>query len=307
MLKEIPYFFDEPFADSSQIPTLLLCKESKKFITVALTGDGGDEVFGGYNRHILGPKILKVRNYLPKIFVNSNSVNILAKPFIGILTKLRILHPNSKLRLDHFVDVFKRSSSFASFYEYITDISNDSVNKVLAIKDSYSDLKINDSFSHLDLCDQEALMMLDFLDYLPSDVLVKVDRASMRYSLETRAPFLDRRVVEHSWSLNIKTKINRNSGKFILKKILQDFIPDELISRPKQGFSIPLDDWLRNPLSSWKSKILNEERIRFIGVLNYETVKNLIDRHDEGENHGALIWNILILQLWCEQKSIQVR
>ena len=113
--------------------------------------------------------------------------------------------------------------------------------------------------------------MLDFLDYLPSDVLVKVDRASMRYSLETRAPFLDRRVVEHSWSLNIKTKINRNSGKFILKKILQDFIPDELISRPKQGFSIPLDDWLRNPLSSWKSKILNEERIRVIGVLNYET------------------------------------
>ena len=301
LLKQVPYIYDEPFADSSQIPTLLLCRESRKYITVALTGDGGDEVFGGYNRYIYGPKFLSLKKIIPNKLFTSFGINIFAKPLIKLMTKLRFLPASSQLRLSRFVDVFRSSKDLSGFYENITDLSN--LSDELLIKKSYENIPStdNEEIIDLDINDQEALMMYDFMSYLPSDILTKVDRSSMHFSLETRAPFLDRRTVEHAWSLNISHKIKRNSGKHVLKEIINDFIPINLIDRPKQGFSIPLDDWLRNPLYSWISLILDEERIRGVGIFDPIEIKNILLRHQSGENLGAIIWNVIIFQLWHEK------
>ena len=151
--------------------------------------------------------------------------------------------------------------------------------------------------------DLEKVMLMDTINYLPDDILVKVDRASMSVSLETRAPFLDPRVFRYAWSLPSSLKINGSKTKFILREVLSNYIPKEMIERPKKGFGIPLDDWLRGPLKNWADALLNKELINSEKLLNAEVVEKLWSDHSQGKiNNGPLLWNILMFQLWLKDE-----
>ena len=288
VIPTIPQHWDEPFADSSQIPTLLLSKLTRPHVTVALSGDGGDELFLGYQRYFwaahwsrLAKVPLSMRNQLGKV---SNLIPRKAYSLLGsrggkIHSRLDLLGAKN------YSDFYKRLVSMHPTPEEF--VLNGESSILPDLDNTY------DSFT--------AASLWDFQHYLPDDILTKVDRASMAYGLEARVPLLDHKVVEFAATLPSSMNITPNGGKSLLKKLLYRHIPQELIDRPKKGFSVPIEQWLGNDLKEWCSDMLSVEMIQKHGILKPDMVQDLWHRYLSGENEWyALLWTILMLQNWLE-------
>jgi len=302
LIPEIPKVYSEPFGDSSQLPTYLLSKFAKENVTVALSGDGGDELFGGYNRYL----------FSEKIYFNSMRLNIALKRMIGnfgtsvkpstikYFSDFLRLVPE-KYRIRNIEDkLFKVSElllqdSPEEFYEVVTSH--------IGRKDEiiFHDEENTFCRSAFDDCFISSMMKSDFLDYLPNDILTKVDRASMAVSLETRAPFLDHRIVEYAWSLPIDFKIAKGKGKLPLREILYKYVSKEIIERPKMGFGVPLASWLRGPLLEWSSSLINSNTLKQLDFVNFELINSKWNEHQKGiRNHHNFLWNVLMFVSWLE-------
>ncbi|MBF9061017.1 asparagine synthase (glutamine-hydrolyzing) [Rhodobacterales bacterium HKCCSP123] len=309
LIPDLARVYGEPFADSSQIPTLLLCREARAHVTVALTGDGGDEIFGGYNRHVLAPRIWSRMSRLPSVLKR-------AAPGAGRLMQ-RLAGPGGRVpgmagrlglsaavveKAARFGEVAAGSSSLRDVYLGLTRHCDD---PSVYLQARAAPAPVGSWEALSDLQPEERMMALDSTGYLPGDILVKVDRAAMAASLETRAPFLDARTVEAAWSLALSHRIRDGLGKAILRDILFRHVPRGLIERPKQGFAVPIGAWLRGPLRDWAEDLLDRERLEAGGCLAADPVRELWSQHLSARaDRGQLLWSILMLQQWLEEWAL---
>lgn len=300
----LPSVYDEPFADSSQLPTFLLSEITQKKVKVALSGDGGDELFGGYYRYFLADR------YNKYIFSQPKFLKLLMKKTINTLPLFfwnfaGLFLPNSfggkqfgdKLfKLSHLLDNDDQTAFQKRIISNCNDLSQNMINSNEK-QSKYFDKNFETIFPDI----IKRMQVLDFSSYLPDDILTKVDRASMYNSLEVRVPFLDNLVIDHAFRLNRKHYLSNGNGKTILKEILYRFVPKELIDRPKMGFGIPLGKLL---VKSFKEKIeyyLNSKNIENQKIFNIDFYRNLWQEHKEGKrNWQFLLWNFLVFQIWYE-------
>ncbi len=299
--------YDEPFADSSQIPTYIVAKLAQKSVTVSLSGDGADELFGGYNRYLLTFKLWNKISHIPLWLRDLiSSLVRLIKPQIYNLVFKYFTFKGTILNLSNIGDKLHKamnvltSKSHFELYERLISSWDDSSTVVIgaeAPKEFVS--SISDEFKDFDPISQ--MMAFDLLTYLPDDILCKVDRAAMGVSLETRVPFLDHNVMEFAWSLPLDFKIYNNKTKWVLREVLYKYVPKSLIERPKMGFGIPLDSWLRGDLKSWADDLLNENRLIKEGYFNPAPVRQKWEEHISGKRNWANhLWPILMFQSWLE-------
>jgi asparagine synthase (glutamine-hydrolysing) len=307
VIPNLPSIYDEPFADSSQIPTHLVAALAREHVTVSLSGDGGDELFGGYNRYLMTKQLWRKISALPKAVRGAVAHAITAVPSSawtkagraagGLLPKVA--------QVDRLGDKVHKgagmlgSGSDAELYRSMLSCWPDPASVVLGAIEPAT--QATGSSPRLRDVDGVARMMaLDMLGYLPNDILVKVDRAAMAVSLETRVPFLDRDVVEFAWRIPESQKIRRGETKWILRQLLYRHVPRELIERPKMGFGVPLDEWLRGPLRDWAETLLDERRLRDEGYFRAKPIRDLWQSHLRGSNEQYRLWTILMFQSWLE-------
>lgn len=296
VVPELKNIYSEPFADASQIPTYLISHLTRKHVTVAISGDAGDEVFGGYNRYLFAPKIYRASQKIPR------GLRALARGGVNLFPAnlWDSLLPFPSERLYKLSSTLSKSSPI-EIYQRLLSHWDDYDNPVLT-DEHLSEFKFEDET----LSFEESMMLRDLYHYLPDDILTKVDRASMAVSLESRIPFLDHELVEFAWSLPLEFKIQNGISKRILREILYKYVPKNLIERPKQGFSVPLDSWLRNELRDWGESLLLKEKIDEAGLLNYSVIKRKWDEHQKGQrNWQHLLWDVLIFQDWYENSFIR--
>jgi asparagine synthase (glutamine-hydrolysing) len=283
--------YDEPFADSSQLPTSLISEYSKKSVSVILSGDGGDELFGGYNRYIEPFKRIQGLDFKSKLI---KIMNKLSNSNLEKIEKL-FLVPNIKERVRNYKkeDLGKTYIALLTMFRNLSDIVKSEYYEEISNFDQFND-SIKNYF--------EKFMYFDTMHYLPDDILTKVDRASMHYSLEVRVPLLDHRIVEFAWSIPREYKLNLNKQKIILRELLEKKIPKKLVSKKKIGFGIPIDNWLRTILLNKCNYFLDKERIEKFGILKSDFVKKLWDNHKNKEfNYGYKLWNIIMFQKWLDK------
>ena len=294
--------YDEPYADTSQIPTLFMSRFAKEKVGVVLSGDGGDELFGGYNRYIWAPKALKYKNNLifKKFFdlLNSNNIEFiynLVKPFL--ISKYKFKSPKDK------IIKFKKTLTKSSDLEIYKDLTRNTNNKYIKFENNYDhNSDILDRIWSLGNSFEDKMMLSDILTYLPDDILVKIDRASMACSLETRVPFLDKSVIEFGINLNNEYKFSNNQNKILLRKLLSNKIPKKLLMSNKRGFDSPMDEWMRKPLKNWCNDMLNSSKLYSNFDINKKSLIN--DWHDFIDNKNEKmfpIWNMVILSSWLEK------
>lgn len=297
VIPKIAGIYGEPFADSSQIPTYLVSQLARKEVTVALSGDAGDELFGGYHRYFLASRVVSL---LSNPFLNRLIRHFPEKIFYALryFPQKNVLHFSKKFqKLKQLA--FYLNDSFSSLYHEFCTQSQRKEALILQGKErevitQARFLTLFDSFSKF-----EWMMLIDTLTYLLDDILVKVDRAAMSVSLETRIPFLDHTIFEFAWALPEKYKFNASSGKLVLKHLLYRYLPSHLIDRPKMGFGIPFAEWLRGGLSTWAKDLLNKDTLQGQGYLNVNLVQSYLNDHlsNKRDWHGIL-WNILMFQEW---------
>jgi len=299
---ELAHWYDEPFADSSQIPTLLLSRLARQHVTVALSGDGGDEVFAGYNRHFWATRIWNKAERIPG-FARSAAAGLIKSispgAWDGLAKALPVagLPPQLGDKL-HKVASILGAHSIDEVYRRLVSQWQDPTSALLNAEEHKGVLW--DATTADDRPDAIGRMqMLDMLTYLPDDILTKVDRASMAASLEARVPLLDHRVVEFAWSLPRDFMVRGGQGKAILRDVLYRHVPRELIERPKMGFGVPLGEWLRGDLRDWAEDLLDTQRLKEDGFFNATTVRTVWDEHlsNRRNNHHAL-WTVLMFQAW---------
>ncbi|MGP5439698.1 asparagine synthase (glutamine-hydrolyzing) [Psychrobacter faecalis] len=277
--------FCEPFADSSQIPTYLVSKMAKQHVTVALSGDAGDELFGGYNTYQLLPKIWKIISPLPA------PVRRLASKLLSGLPM-----PEKLLKLVEVLPVNNR----AEFYNLVVSHWKNAEQLVIGSKNISTVLTDKSLWSNVDSF-EEWMMSIDAQQYMIDDILVKVDRTAMANSLEVRVPMLDHRVVELAWQLPLDMKIRDKTGKWVLREVLYKYVPKELIERPKKGFSIPLAQWLRGPLREWAEPLLAEKRLTEEGYFYPDKIRQAWEDHLQGRiDNSSKLWSVLMFQSWLE-------
>ncbi|WP_108647136.1 asparagine synthase (glutamine-hydrolyzing) [Polynucleobacter rarus] len=315
--------YDEPFADSSQIPTHLVCKAARQHVTVALSGDAGDELFGGYNRYFWGPRIWNRISWLPystRQILGSMIAGLPINIWDSLSKPINAMLPNSSKvsrlgdkahKLAHRLSTIQ---DLDGLYWSLVSEWEDPANSLL-IRDSqilstenisqelFNPLNINFPTVGLEES-QQRMMYFDSMTYLPDDILCKVDRAAMATSLETRVPFLDHRVVELAWQLPLNMKIRDNKGKWALRQVLYKYVPKELIERPKAGFGIPIGQWLRGPLKDWANSLLDERVIRSQGYFKVEIIQKKWQEHIRGDRDNTTsLWSILMFQSWITHQG----
>ena len=305
VVPNIHRIYDEPFADSSQIPTYLISKLASNDVKVTLSGDAGDEIFSGYNRYRFAKNVWPYIKAIPYP-VRSQLSKVMSKISAKQAERLFSFFPSyaknfsyGSQKLYKFADILE-SNSLDSYYDKLT---SQTLHPSNFLKDKTTNFPRRLKLAQdLDTCeDFERLMIYDALEYLPDDILVKLDRASMNVSLESRVPFLDPRISEFAWKLPHNLKIRGSTTKYILREVLKKYLPENSIQGPKMGFSIPLDSWLRGPLRSWSEDLLDRESIIDKGYLDYENIIPIWKKHKKGEiNAGPILWNILMFQLWVE-------
>lgn len=302
--------WDEPFADSSQLPTLLVMKLARKGVSVALSGDGADELFGGYNRYTYGPGLMRRMGWMPTVLRQATGALLTGIPTTIINRAFGSLTANHGVSLPgekaHKLGQKLKNSDFGSIDElYLSLLTEWPDSADVVINGDIPRYLLNNNDIRLHLDDPASRMMaLDTLGYLPDDILVKVDRAAMAVSLETRAPFLDKELVEFSWSLPMHMKQRNGQGKWLLRQLLDRYVPYELVDRPKMGFAVPLDDWLRGPLRTWAGDLLAEDRLTQEGFLNPGPICDVWRKHCSGKhNYGQRLWSVLMFQSWLEANT----
>src|SRR5713101_337932 len=303
----LPSMYDEPFSDSSQIPTYLVSKLARSKVTVSLSGDGGDELFYGYDRYPFTIRLWNSIRIIPSPARKGAARLLQAVPPAGIDVVSRMLRPFLPSRVRMFASGDK-AHKFASFLAigsreaiYLHALSHWNPSQV--VLNSHEPGALQESISELakvlNIRLEEVMMLTDLLNYLPDDILTKVDRASMAVSLEARVPLLDHRVVEFAWRLPRTLKIRHGVGKWILRQVLNKYVPQHLIERPKMGFGVPVDCWLRDPLRDWAEDLLSEKNLAWHGFLNVVPIRKKWREHlSGGRNWQYLLWDVLVFQDW---------
>lgn len=306
VIPSLPEIYCEPFADSSQIPTYLVSKLAKSDLTVALSGDGGDELFCGYNRYLAAKNAWKPMQNTPlflRQLISSTARSLPAHRWNQLFDRLRPVLPD-KLKVSmvgekiyKFSDVIALDSG-KDFYSSLTSFWNKPKDILINVSKSFDTYS---AWQDLD-CVENAMMLTDQKTYLPDDILVKVDRAAMANSLETRVPMLDHRMVELSWRMPMEYKVKDGKGKWLLREVLYKRVPRELIERPKAGFSLPLDSWLRGPLREWAENLLSIERLKKDGYFYPQPIRTAWEDHlSMKSNNQGILWNILMFQAWLDE------
>lgn len=310
VIPKLPTIYDEPFSDCSQIPTFLVSQLARQQVTVSLSGDGGDELFGGYNRYFWANLIWQWVSWMPQsvrelitqliTFFSPEAWNATFQQLNSVLPKrLQQRLPGDKLyKLAAALEV----NSLEDLYRYLVSHWSNPTSVVIGASEPKT--AITNSTSLVDLPNfSQWMMYLDTIMYLPGDVLTKVDRAAMAVSLETRCPFLDHRVVEFAYSLPLNFKIRHNQGKWLLRQVLYKYIPQELIDRPKMGFSLPLDRWLRYELRDWTEYLLSEHRLQQEGFFHPQPIRKKWEEHLSGNRNWQYhLWNVIMFQSWLENQ-----
>ncbi|MFZ5761965.1 MAG: asparagine synthase (glutamine-hydrolyzing) [Thermodesulfobacteriota bacterium] len=308
IIPRLPLMYDEPFADSSQIPTFMVAELARRHVTVALSGDGGDELFGGYNRYFWAENICRrawvlpypLRRVLAGIvtFLPPHVWDAIFACFSGLLPSgWHYANPGDKLhKLAEIIPARSMDEVYSlliSHWKYPQKIVVDGSEPVAE--------RQPDGYQHGGMNFPHRMMYQDLVSYLPDDILVKVDRAAMAVSLETRIPMLDHRVVEFAWRLPLAMKIRNGQGKWLLRQMLYKYVPRELVERPKMGFGVPLDAWLRGPLRPWAEELLDDSRLQREGFLRCAPIRHKWREHLSGRRNWAYhLWGVLMFQAWLE-------
>lgn len=311
VIPNLPKLYCEPFSDSSQIPTFLVSQLARQQVTVSLSGDAGDELFCGYNRYLMAKRLWNKLSHVPAggrllaaqclTVLSPSRWNQLLGPVQGLLPSfLRQNNLGDKL---HKAAGMLTSRSVDALYLGLVSHWNDPANVVIGGTEPPTWL--NGNSPALDgLDDIQRMMALDAITYLPDDILCKVDRAAMAVSLESRVPFLDHRVVEFAWRLSQSMKLRGKVGKWILRQVLRRYVPQQLTDRPKMGFGVPIDTWLRGPLKAWAEELLDEGRLKREGYLNPVPIRKKWAEHLSGKRNWRYhLWDVLMFQSWLDQQN----
>ncbi len=308
VLPELASWYDEPFADSSQIPACLVSDMTRRDVTVALSGDGGDEVFAGYNRHVGAATLWRRLGAWPRPLRASLASLLRALPpsswerlFRAAPRRQRPPQAGDKV---HKLAALLYAADEGALYRGLVSQWADPDALVRGGREPHGllwDTALRRDFADL----TERVQFLDTMTYLPDDILTKVDRASMAVGLEARVPLLDHRVVEFAWSLPPAMKVRDGRGKWLLRQVLRRYVPERLTDRPKMGFGVPVDAWLRGPLRDWAESLLSESRLRDGGYLDPAPVRDVWTEHLSGRrNHQNRLWTVLMFEAWRETWNI---
>jgi asparagine synthase (glutamine-hydrolysing) len=303
VIPKLPNIYDEPFSDSSQIPTFLVSKLAKEHVTVGLSGDAGDELFCGYNRYLLTDRLWGKLSKLPVSMRRglSGALSTLSpetlNKFLGFLPYNRVGE-----KIHKAANVIGSSSIDELYLQLVSNWSNPEsivLNSSGAISQATSGI-----INSLQMNQIQKMMLMDTLTYLPDDILTKVDRAAMGVSLETRIPFLSCNVVDFAWHMPMNFKIRNGESKWALRQILYKYIPKEMIERPKMGFSVPIGVWLRGPLREWAEDLLDESRLRQEGFFDPTVIRKKWMEHLSGARDWQhQLWSVLMFQAWLEEQG----
>jgi len=311
VVPRIPTLYDEPFSDSSQIPTFLVSQLARRSVTVALSGDGGDELFGGYLRYKTGRDLWNKIAWIPASGRRQLSNAISSIPVEVLNNTLGWIEPvfakygragkaGDKL---HKLSQILAMEEPETLYHRLVSHWDDPAAVALGAHEYPTGLTDRSAWANLPDLTQR-MMFLDTVTYLPDDILVKVDRASMGVSLEGRLPLLDHRVVELAWRLPLSLKIRDGQSKWLLRQILYKYVPPALIERPKMGFGVPIDAWLRGPLMEWAEALLIERRLRAEGFFNSQLIREKWTEHKSGlRNWHYYLWDVLMFQAWLDHEK----
>lgn len=304
VIPRLPTIYDEPFSDSSQIPTFLVSQLARKHVTVSLSGDGGDELFYGYDRYFRADAIWRKLSYLPMPLRKVASTllahapgAVMEKLMQGLPQRFRINQLTD--RLSKLAEIVGYSSGETMYRELVSHWKQpDSI--VIGAQEPTTILSEPGKLPALGDF-RERMMYLDMMTYLPDDILTKVDRASMAVSLEARVPLLDHRLVEFAWRLPMALKCRDGQGKWLLRQVLDRYVPRELLERPKMGFGVPIEHWLRGPLREWAEALLDETRLRNEGYFDPVPIRRMWEEHLSGKRRWHYyLWDVLMFQAWLD-------
>jgi asparagine synthase (glutamine-hydrolysing) len=308
VIPRLPSLYDEPFADSSQVPTFLVSQMTRKHVTVALSGDAGDELFGGYNRYLLADQLWRKLDRTPGFLrgVAAGALTALSPSTWDCLWKLPSRLAPRRFRFTNFGDKLHKLAGILALENgeamYRSLVSHWPEPADLVIDGREPPTSLTDSRAWADVPTfLQRVMFLDLITYLPDDILVKVDRAAMGVSLETRIPMLDHRVVEFAWRVPLHQKIRDGETKWLLRQVLYRYIPKHLIERPKMGFGVPIDSWLRGPLKEWAATLLDASRMKREGFFDPAPIQLKWAEHLSGSRNWQYpLWDVLMFQAWLE-------
>lgn len=313
VIPDLPDLYDEPFADASQIPTFLVSKLARSRVSVSLSGDAGDELFCGYNRYKLAGRLWHRSRKVPSAVRQAFSAGLNVTPIAAwdaVGAAVRMLKPGAVIpvhlgeKLHKFARVLSNAGDSASLYETLLEQWQD-VDGLVKGARPVSRLTADALSWRSDLDLNHRMMLLDTVSYLTDDILVKVDRAAMGVSLESRVPLLDHRIYEFAWKLPMHMKVRDGQSKWLLRQVLYRYVPRELIERPKIGFAVPIGIWLRGPLKDWAANLLDPTRLAREGYLDVSRVKKMWDEHQRGyRNWQNPLWCVLMFQAWLEKNEL---
>ena len=311
VIPRLPTIYDEPFSDSSQIPTFLISQLTRQKVTVSLSGDGGDELFGGYNRYLWGPSVWKKiegfppqpRKMLARIISSISPLTFdTMYKILGPVLPGQLQQPDFGNKLHKFAKILGSANAelmylgLISTWETPSNLVKNTTRLKTILRHPYSCQGIK-GFT-------QRMMFLDTMNYLPDDILVKVDRASMAVGLEARVPFLNHSLVEFAWRIPLSMKIRNGQGKWLLRQALYKYLPKKLIERPKMGFGVPIGTWLRGPLRNWAEDLLDENKLKKDGFFDPNLIREKWKEHLAGKkNWHHNLWAVLMFQGWLENQN----
>lgn len=305
--------YDEPFADPSQVPTLLLCEQMRKHVTVVLSGDGGDELFGGYNRHLAINSLSSMYEKNTAHFIRKNlslALRGIPSDIIDLIPKIlklagkRHVIPDLSEKIAYMCSILGAKSSEEAYTSVLSRWSSCAKPPL----EERGEFRLPGLHQNWNFTSLNQLLYWDFKSYLPQDILIKVDRASMHHSLEVRVPFLDHRIVNFAFGLNDSEKIHGRKTKIIARQLLARYLEPRIFERPKEGFSFPIGEWLRGPLREWAGDLIHSQIVRDTKYIQHDQLEKIWNQHQKGTaNHQKGLWTILMFASWYTEYFSQMR